>query len=214
LGGVCAVISGLLYLAKAVLEWRIGDPPAAAADLARWVSDNYLSLALLDEALVFLAVFLIPVVLALFRSLDGPSRPWVAFGCGIIAVSIPVLLVIAMALGRLVYPVYGLPATDPAPLLVFTLLYYGGAHEVTLLLAAALVMLGLAMGRSAHARWVGALGVVAGGAQVAASYPWLIGAGPTLLCQALLATWLLLVGATLLRAPSIRPSRGRPVLAP
>lgn len=80
-----------------------------------------------------------------------------------------------------------------------TSLYYGGTHEVALLLAAALVMLGLVMARSAYGRSAAALGLVAGVSQIATSYPWLIGPDLLLISQTLLAGWLALIGSRLLR---------------
>ena len=198
--GACTVASGVLFLAKSILERSIGEPPAGGAELMRWASGHAISLAWVNELLLFSTVLLIPAVLALFRTLHGAQRPWAAFGCGILAVTIPVVLVLGMVHGRLVYPVYDIALSDPSTVALVTSLYHGGAHEAALLLAAALVILGLAMVRSAYGPWVAAVAVIAGLGQIGASFPWIIGPDLTLLSQNIFAIWLLLVGFRLLRA--------------
>jgi hypothetical protein len=197
--GACAIASGVLFLSKSILERSIGEPPAAESELAGWTSANALSLAWLNELLLFSTVLLIPVVQALYRTLRGARRPWAAFGCGILAATIPVLLILGMVQGRLVYPVYDISVAHPSSVALVTSLYHGGAHEAALLLASALIMLGLVMARSAYGQLVAVVGVIAGLAQVAASFPWIIGPDLTFLSQTLLAAWLLLVGVRLLQ---------------
>jgi hypothetical protein len=180
------MVSGALFLVKSVLDLVVGDPPRTAAELLAWKATHQVSLAWANEVLVFAAVLLIPGVLALYRSLGGQGRPWAGFGCGIMAATVPALLTVAMVQGRLVYPVYDLNITDPADLALVVTLCVGGAHEVSVLLAGALIILGVVMGRSVlFGTAVGALGVTAGVAQLAGSYPWLIGPSLAWITQAL-----------------------------
>ncbi|MFJ8579452.1 hypothetical protein [Micromonospora sp. NPDC093277] len=120
-------------------------------------------------------LLLIPAVLALYRSLDGPQRPWAAFGCAVLAAAVPIILTLAIIRGRLMYPVYGIDTNDPATVALVVSRYYGGAHEVTLLLGAALIMLALTMRRGTFGRTAAAFGVAAGALQIAGAYPWLTG---------------------------------------
>jgi hypothetical protein len=80
-------------------------------------------------------------------------------------------------------------------------LYYGGMHAVNLLLAGTAIMLGLAMTRGIFGAAVGAIGVVAGAAQIVVAYPWLVAPILVFMLQALLAAWLILVGLRLARFP-------------
>jgi hypothetical protein len=196
------MLSGAFFLAKSVLDLVVGDPPRTAAELLAWKATHQVSLAWANEVLVFAAVFLIPGVLALYRSLGGPGRPWAGFGCGIMAATVPVLLTVAMVQGRLVYPVYDLNINDSADLALVVTLYVGGAHEVSVLLAGALIILGVLMARSVQFRIAaGTLGVTAGVAQLAGSYPWLIGPSLSWITQALLVAWLVLSGVRLMQTP-------------
>ena len=153
-------------------------------------------LAWTDELLFFSTALLIPVVWALFAWLGAARRPWAAFACGLLAISIPVVFVVGMALGRLVYPVYDIPVAEPHSASAFAALYFGGSHEVALLLCGALVMTGVVMSRTGPSA-LGTLAIFAGLAQVGVSYPWLIGPDWTLVGQLLYAVWLVAVGLTL-----------------
>jgi hypothetical protein len=48
---------------------------------------------------------------------------------------------------------------------------------------------------------VAVLGVVAGAAQLAGAFPWLVGPLPAAIVQAMFALWLVLVGLRLVRPP-------------
>ncbi|MEV4000935.1 hypothetical protein [Actinomadura sp. NPDC049753] len=158
-------------------------------------------MSLTNEVLFFAVVLLIPVVFALYRSLDGAGRPWVGFGCGILALAVAIVLALVFVHGRLVYPVYGIDLDEPATVALVVSLYYGGMHEVALLLGAALVMLGLSMRRGDFGRAVAVFGVIAGTAQLAGAFPWLAGPLLTSIVQAMFALWFVLVGLRLLRFP-------------
>jgi hypothetical protein len=210
LGGISFIGSGALFLIKSVLDLLVGDPPSTGSELLAWKTSHQLPLALANELLIFAAVLLIPALLALYRSLDGSDSPWVGFGCGLFAVVIPVILVLAMVHGRLMYPVYGIKLDDPGTLALVVSLYYGGAHEVSLLLGGALIILGLVMRRGIYGRAVGVLGVTAGVFQIVGAYPWLIGPILGWITQLLIAAWLILTGSKLMRLPQpVTPTPAR-----
>ena len=58
-------------------------------------------------------------------------------------------------------------------------------------------MLGLSMRRGIFGAAVGAVGVVAGAAQIVVAYPWLVSPILVFILQALLAVWFVLVGLRL-----------------
>ena len=113
----------------------VGVPASTGAQLLAWKTSHQLPLALANELLFFAAVLLIRAVLALYRSLNGSERPWVGFGCGVLAMLIPIILVLGTIHGRLMYPVYGINLDDPATVALVVSLCSGGAHMVSLLLA-------------------------------------------------------------------------------
>jgi hypothetical protein len=53
---------------------------------------------------VHATAFLVPAVIALYRSLGGADRPWVGFGCGVFAAIIPTLFAVLIVHGRLAFP--------------------------------------------------------------------------------------------------------------
>lgn len=207
LGELSSVISGVLFLLKAVLDLIVGDPPPGDPQVLAWVTSHRTLLAFANEALAIAAVLLLPVAFVLYRRLDAARRPWAAFGCAAIAAAVPLLLGLAIVHGRLVYPVYDIRLDDPATVALVVSLYYGAAHMVALLLAMALIVVGLAMRGGPFGRTAAAVGVGTGAAQILGSYPWLIGPVPTFTTQAIFAAWLIYLGACLRRVRTEGSSR-------
>jgi hypothetical protein len=201
-GGIALVLAGAMFLTTSFLESIAGDPPSTGPDIQAWRSSHELTLAWAVETFFAATVLMVPAVIALYRSLKGPDRPWVDFGCGILAAVIPVNVVLLVVHGRLVFPVFGIGLDDPAAAALVVSLYSGGTHAVSLLLAGAAVMLGLAMRRGVFGPGVGTVGVIAGLAQIVVAYPWLVSPAIVLICQALLAAWLILCGLRLAGYPS------------
>ncbi|EXG82478.1 hypothetical protein [Cryptosporangium arvum] len=202
-GGICGVVSGALFLVKAGLDLVVGEPPSDRARLPSWVDSHHLPLALTNETMALGAVLLIPLALALHQRLHGSAKPWAGIGCAALATAVPVILVLAVVQGRLVYPVYGIDLDAPATLALTISLYYGGAHLVSLLVGAALVVLGLS---TRHPATWAVAGVAAGALQLVGAYPWLIGPVFTAITEAAFAAWLIVAGVTLTRpAPVLRP---------
>jgi len=198
-GGIAFVMSGALFFSRYVLEAVAGPPPSSGVGIIAWVETNRLVLSLVSEVLFFACMLLVPAVIALYLRLASVERTLTAIGCGIIAVVIPVLAVLLIVHGRLVYPVYGLAISDPAVAEFVVAFFYGGVHAVDLLMAVATFLLSLAMWRAAFGPWVAGLGFVTAIADVVASYPYLIGPVVLFVCQFLFAAWFVAVGAKLLR---------------
>lgn len=74
LGGISFILSGTLYLIKSILDLVVGDPPSTGPEILEWQSSHELALAWTSEVLFAAAVFLVPAVIALYRSL-GRARP-------------------------------------------------------------------------------------------------------------------------------------------
>jgi hypothetical protein len=195
---VAATLSGVLFAVRAVIDRTMGQPPSSDDQLVSWTKEHQIALAWSDELAVFSAVLLIPVTLALFTRFDGVRRPWVGFGCGLLAATVPLVLTLVVFQGRLMYPVYGIDVENASSIPLVASLYFGGAHVLALMLAAALAMLGISL-RSDLGEPMAVLSVLTAVGQVAASYPWLIGADLVLACQLLVATWIIVVGLRLLQ---------------
>ena len=163
-GGFSLLLAGAMFLAKSILESIAGDPPSTGQEIQVWRSSHELTLVWVDETFFAATVLLVPAVIALYRGLRGPDRPWVDFGCGVFAAVIPVNVVLLIVHGRLVFPVFGIALEEPALAALVVSLYAGGTHAVSLLLAGAAVMLGLAMRRTVFGPGAGVVGFIAGAA--------------------------------------------------
>ncbi|WP_143448447.1 hypothetical protein [Kineosporia sp. A_224] len=186
----------MLFLVKGLLDLRVGEPPDGA-ELLVWRSTQTSWLALTNEVLFFGVVLLIPGVIGLYFSLAGLHPRAAAWGCGLVAAVIPVLMTLTVVHGRLAYPVYGIEPNDPATLQVVVSLYYGGLHAVALLFGVAVTLLAVAMRNTPYGRAVVALGVAVALGEVVGAYPWLIGPGLTATSAVLFAGWLVAAGARL-----------------
>src|SRR5512147_1701689 len=134
LGGVAFIASGSLFLVRGVLELEAGPPPSSGVDILAWVQSAKLLLSFVSEVLFFAAVALVPAVAALYCTLAETERAKAVTGCGIIAVTIPLIAMSLVVHGRLVYPVYGISVTTPAAAEYSVAVFYGGMHAVGLML--------------------------------------------------------------------------------
>jgi len=194
LGGAAFIASGLLFLLRAILDFTAGAPPTNGVEILAWVASHKLVVSLDSEILFFAAVSLVPAVIALYYSLAGVDRAKATLGCGVMAVTIPVLAATLVMHGRLVYPIYGIRADTPDVAALVLALFYGGMHAIYLLLAGATFVLSLVMRVEPYGRPVAYLGFATAAAQIAASYPDAIGPSWMLVTQVFLAAWFCAVG--------------------
>lgn len=198
-GGIALIVSGVLFLTQYLLEIRAGPPPSVGAEIITWVQANRLALSLVNEVLFFASVSLVPAVIALYVRLGRVEPTLTAVGCGLIAVVIPIVAVLLIVQGRLVYPVYGLHISDPAVAELVVALFYGGLHAVGLLMAAATCALSLAMRRAAFGGSAVALGFATAVGDTVGAYPYLINPMVLFACQLLFTAWFIVVGWKLCR---------------
>jgi hypothetical protein len=111
----------------------------------------------------------------LYQSLVDIDGTRATTGCGIIAATIPVMAVILIVHGRLVYPIYGMRIETPEAAALVVMVFYGGLHAIYLLLAVATIVLSLAMKRGAFAKWIAYFGFATAALDIVGSYPWLSG---------------------------------------
>ncbi len=157
-GGVAFIVSGLLFLSRALLEFMAGPPASSGVEILAWVESRKLALSFVSEVLFFAAMALVPAVIALYHSLASTDRAKAVMGCGIIATAIPVIAMLLVVQGRLVYPVYGIRVSSPAVAENIVAVFYGGMHAVGLTLGIATIVLSLAMMRGVYGKSVAYLG--------------------------------------------------------
>jgi hypothetical protein len=208
LGGLSFIAVGVLFLSKYVLDLFVGSPPSGGTEILAWRAAGELPLAITNEVLFFAAGFLVPAVIALYLSLAQIDRTRAAAGCGLIAAVIPIIAVLDIVHGRLVYPVYGLRVDTPAVAEFVLAVYYGGLHAIGLLFGIATIVLSLAMRQGVFGRNIAFLGFAAGVFDFLGAYPETIGPILILVSQVLFAAWLLAVGSKLygVRGPVTAPS--------
>jgi len=199
LGGWALIGSGLLFSSRAFLEFLAGPPPTSGAEIIAWVRSHTWVLSLANEALFFAVMSLVPAVVALYSSLAGAHRAKAVVGCGIIGIVVPVLAMLDIVQGRLVFPVYGIRVADPAVAELIVAVFYGGLHATDVLMAVATFVLSLAMRRGPYGPPVAYLGFATAVCDVAGAYPYLIGPIPTLVCHLVFAAWFVAVGWVLRR---------------
>lgn len=196
-GGLAFIVSAAFFLLKAILDLMAGSPPATGVDILAWVASNELVMALTSEFLFFAPVAMVPATFALYQSLASVDRFKAAAGCGIIAVVIPVVAMLLIVHGRLVFPVYGLRIDTPVAAELALGIYYGGMHAVSELMGFATLVLSLAMLRGVYGKRVAHLGLVTGVLDIAGAYPYAIGPALTFVCQVFLSVWFVAVGVKL-----------------
>ena len=198
-GGTALVASGLLFAVLAFLNLRAGPPPSNGAEILLWRDSQALVLDFVSELLFFATVLLVPGTIAWYQNLVDVDRTKAAAGCGIIAATIPVMAVMLIIHGRLVYPIYGMRVDTPEAATLVVIVFYGGLHAIYLLLATATIVLSLAMKRGAYPKWIASFGFGTAALDIIGSYPWAIGPFLTLVCELSFAGWFVAVGSQLFR---------------
>jgi len=197
LGGASLIGSGLLFFSRDVLELLAGPPPSSGVEILAWVESGKLYLSFISEVLFFAVVALVPAVFALYHSLASTDRAKAATGCGIIAMVIPLVAMLLVVHGRLVYPVFGIRVNSPDVASNIVALFYGGMHAVALLMGIATFVLSAVMLRGAYGRRIAYLGFATCALDIIGAYPYVIGPVLTLVCQLFFAAWFVSVGAKL-----------------
>jgi hypothetical protein len=200
-GGVSFIVSGILFSLKYVLDLMVGPPPSGGEEILAWMASGALPLAIANEVLFVAGMLLVPAVIALYYSLASIDRTKAAVGCGLIAVVIPIIAVLDIVHGRLIYPIYDIHISTPAVAELVVAVFYGGLHAIGLLLGIATIVLSLAMKRGVYGRNIAYLGIATGVFDIVGAYPWMIGPFLVLVSQILFAAWFLAVGSKLFRMP-------------
>lgn len=196
-GGITLIISGVLFFAQYLFVLPMPNPPTADASLMTWLQDWRFNIAMADELFFFATLFLIPAIVALYRILVKVDKIKALLGCGLLAVSIPINLVLVIILGRLVYPVYGIELSPDIYKLVLSL-YHGGMHSVAIILSVATILLCLVIRRSVIGKPAAIFGFAAGILDLIGAYPWLLGTAMIFVSQLFFSAWFVILGIRML----------------
>lgn len=198
MGAVAFVLAGALFLAANVPTVTLAHPPVDDAGFARWASDNRARLMAHNELLFFATGLLVPASLGLHQLLRHRPSVTATFGLGLLVLNIPVLSMLIIAEGRLIYPVYDLDLSAESQKLAFSV-FQGGFHAVLLILGAAVILIGWGA-RSAAPRgrlyWYASVATAV--LQLAGAYPWLTPAAFNLIVVLSFSGWLALTGVWIL----------------
>jgi hypothetical protein len=193
-GGFSFMASGVLLFLKYCLDLVARPPPTNGAEILAWASASRWPLAMGIEVQFIGAVLLVPAAGALHASLAGTDRAKAVTGCGLLVAAIPIIAVVEIFQGRLVFPVNGMLVRSPDVAELVVAVMFGGMHVAGILWGVAAIMISLAMWRERQGRRVALLGMAAGFAGFVGSYPWLIGFVPLLVAQVLFSAWFVAVG--------------------
>lgn len=198
LGGASFAVSAALFVTTGALELAMGLPPATGDSILAWMARNETLLAVNVEVMFFAVMLMVPAVVALHRSLASTHPASAALGCGAMAVTIPMLALLVVLEGRLVYPVLHIRVHTGETAELVVSLYYGGMHAVALIAAGATAVISWATKAGPYGRWLAVLGAAGALSEVAAGYPDAIGARAYFGCGVVACAWMLAAGARLL----------------
>jgi hypothetical protein len=192
-GALSFLISGVLFSAYFITTSFVPVVPLNSAKVFDWINEWKLYIAIADELLLFATAFLLFSVYILAKILQANQFPLVLAGCTIIQfLAIPMLLLIVLLQGRLVYPVYNYPLS--ADMVYFISgLSIGAMHACSILFAVSIFLLSLSF-RKIIAVFIGVLLFCC---QLISAYPWLLNSTSNLLCQLTFPLGLLLNGILL-----------------
>jgi hypothetical protein len=83
-GGAALVVSGILFVVLAFLDFRTGPPPSNGAEILLWRDSQAPVLDFVSELLFFATVLLVPGTIALYQNLADVDRTKAAAGCGMV----------------------------------------------------------------------------------------------------------------------------------
>ncbi|SBT43494.1 hypothetical protein [Micromonospora auratinigra] len=162
---VGAVLTGVALLLLSLLP----DVPAEVGAVTAWVERGHSLLSWSDELLFFAVICWGAGARGLVGAREAGPSVRISVGGTALAVALVALVVVLLAVGRLVYPVFGIHLSAEVVALVVSATF-GALHLALLGFAVAAV----ALGWSTRAGLTGrAVGIIAAAAFVLGSFPWL-----------------------------------------
>ncbi len=197
-GGITLILSGFLFFIQSLYLLPIAAPPANNSDFMLWLDKWKINLSMADELIFFATILLIPSIVALYQILIKLEKIKTFFGCGLLFVYIPVNLVVAIILGRMVYPVYQMEYSPEIYKLVLSM-YYGGLHMAALILSIATILLSFVIRKCSIGKFVAYLGFATGIMDLLGAFPWFLTNELVFLTQLFLVAWFVVLGLQMIR---------------
>ncbi len=195
--GIALIASGLLFLSMSLLNFLAGFPPSTGAEILVWSTLNRTLLSFANETFFFAAVLLIPAVFAIYRTIADRSKALAVTACGLVAIAIPVMVVLDIVHGRLVYPVFGIQLQSPETAKLIVSVVYGGLHTVGIIFGIGTILLSILMRHGGYGWFVVLFGLIAGILDILGAYPSVLGPALTFVCQVFFSGWFIVVGSKL-----------------
>lgn len=165
IGGWLLLAGGVLFaVVQLVLAW-LSHVPSDPARLLAWVEEHFAQLAFADEVLAFAVPILTVGIILLYRHLRQRSPVSALVGLVTYGVTAVVYTIVMLELGRLIYPVNGLPISTDGALATVSQVY-AGVHSAALALGAAMIAFGVAWQK----RSMLTLSIIAGALQIVGTY--------------------------------------------
>ncbi|WP_310829152.1 hypothetical protein [Paenibacillus pedocola] len=196
-GGFAFILSGILFLGVSLFLLPVPRPPLPDPELMNWLKEWKFNISMADELLFFAALLIIPSIVGLYRILVQVNKIQALLGCGLLAVTVPVYIILDSILGRLVYPVYDIELSPDIYKLVLSI-YYGGMHTVAIILCIATIILSLVIRKSVLGKSVAIVGFVVALLDLIGAFPWLTGSAVFFVCQAASVLWYVFVGVRMI----------------
>ena len=197
-GGITLILSGFLFFIQSLFLLPIAAPPANNSDFMLWLDKWKINLSMVDELIFFATILLIPSIVALFQLLMKIEKIKTIFGCGLLLVYIPVNLVVAIILGRMIYPVYQMEYSPEIYKFLLSM-YYGGVHMAALILCIATILFSFVIRKSSIGKFVAYLGFVSGIMNLLGAYPWFLTNTLVFFTQLFLVAWFVVLGLQMIR---------------
>ncbi|QSF43015.1 hypothetical protein [Paenibacillus tianjinensis] len=196
-GGIAFILSGILFLGVSLFLLPVPSPPLPDTELMNWLEEWRFNISMADELLMFASLLLIPSIAGLYKVLEKTDKIKALLGCGLLAATVPVYIILVIILGRLVYPVYDIELSPDMYKLVISI-YYGGIHAVVIILSIATIILSLVIRKNPLGKSAAYFGFVVALLDLIGAFPWLTGSAVGFVCQAASSVWFVFVGVRMI----------------
>lgn len=196
IGGWLLLAGGVLFAAAQLVMAWLSNVPSDPARLLDWAEGHFPQLFFVDEALAFAVPILTVGMILLYRYLRSHSPVSALAGVVAYGVAAVAYITVTLALGRLIYPVNGLPMSTDGVLMAISQVF-AGMHFAAIALGVAIVAIGVAL----RQRALLVLSIVVGVLQVVGTY---YGTTPPFWLLALAigawVVWIVAVGQCMLKS--------------
>jgi len=196
-GALTFILAGVLFFIANLITISLPNPPSAETDFIKWLSENRIYLSIQNEILFFATISLIPSSFVLYKLLKKTTSRSSLLGLGLMLMAIPVLAMLDIVAGRLVYPVYDINLSFDILKLVLSI-YHGGMHAVSIIFGMSIFLISFATRDTIFPKYHWYVGLITGVMQIIGSYPWLTGFFFNLIVIFFFSFWLVLNGINIL----------------